>query len=360
NVTPGNYYIKAVADPILYPGAIPTYFSTHVTAAYTWDSAGVATTYCNGVGDKYDFQIVDLPPPAGTGVISGVISKDPSYGQRLNGNNHNGVMGAPLKGIDVKLGKNPGGGCAARTTTDDNGGYIFTNVDTGSYLIYVDIPNYGMDSTRSVSITPQNTVSVNNNYIVDSNSVYVDSIGVASCAVILNTHTDPTTAGACDGTASFAIPANCVSYPAYAVWTPNCGTVIPTATVTPGTTYTIGGLCGCAQQYQVSFTNNPLTQDSMYATFSFSLTDPLGINQLNAANNKINIYPNPAKNNFTVETTLNIKQTVEVFDVNGNLILMQTINGTTSIDATNLNAGVYNINIANNYGVTNKRLVIVK
>ncbi|HXU26410.1 MAG TPA: T9SS type A sorting domain-containing protein [Bacteroidia bacterium] len=85
-----------------------------------------------------------------------------------------------------------------------------------------------------------------------------------------------------------------------------------------------------------------------------------GINQFADVNNAVNIYPNPAQNNFTIQTTLNIKQTVEVFDVNGNLILMQTINGTTNIDVTNLNAGVYNINMANNYGVTNKRLVIVK
>ncbi len=42
--------------------------------------------------------------------------------------------GAPLKGIDVKLGKNPGGGCAARTT--DPGGKVDFGVwPEGNYTL---------------------------------------------------------------------------------------------------------------------------------------------------------------------------------------------------------------------------------
>lgn len=47
---------------------------------------------------------------------------------------HSAIAGAPLKGIDVKLGKNPGGGCAARTT-DGTGKANFGLWPKGNYTI---------------------------------------------------------------------------------------------------------------------------------------------------------------------------------------------------------------------------------
>ena len=54
------------------------------------------------------------------------------------------------------------------------------------------------------------------------------------------------------------------------------------------------------------------------------------------------------------------KQTLQVFDVNGKLVLSQTINGAANIDASNLAEGVYNLSLINATGVVNKRLIIVK
>lgn len=54
------------------------------------------------------------------------------------------------------------------------------------------------------------------------------------------------------------------------------------------------------------------------------------------------------------------KQTVQIYDVNGKLLLNQTINGKITVDASILNEGVYNINIIKDEEVINKRLVIVR
>lgn len=47
--------------------------------------------------------------------------------------------GAPLKGVDVKLGRNPGGGAAARTTTDADGNFTFPVVPAGEYTLTVEL-----------------------------------------------------------------------------------------------------------------------------------------------------------------------------------------------------------------------------
>jgi hypothetical protein len=85
-----------------------------------------------------------------------------------------------------------------------------------------------------------------------------------------------------------------------------------------------------------------------------------GIEQFANSNEQVNIYPNPNNGSFVIEASNSTKQSMQVYDVNGKLVLNQTINGKTTIDANNLNEGVYNISLQSNEGVVNKRLVIVK
>ncbi len=83
------------------------------------------------------------------------------------------------------------------------------------------------------------------------------------------------------------------------------------------------------------------------------------INNL-ANSNELNLYPNPNNGSFVIEPSSATKQILQVYDVNGKMVLSQTINGKTSIDASSLNDGIYNIGLQSTEGVVNKRLVIVR
>ncbi|HEX7413769.1 MAG TPA: T9SS type A sorting domain-containing protein [Bacteroidia bacterium] len=75
----------------------------------------------------------------------------------------------------------------------------------------------------------------------------------------------------------------------------------------------------------------------------------------------VSIYPNPNTGSFHIDYTgISGEAVVNVYDINGKLVLSQTMNGKTTIDASSLNDGIYNVNITNSDGVVNKRIVVVR
>lgn len=61
--------------------------------------------------------------------------------------------GAPLKGVDVKLGRNPGGGLVSRVT-DAKGGFDFGVLPKGSYRLTVVLPTAGtLASATAIAMT---------------------------------------------------------------------------------------------------------------------------------------------------------------------------------------------------------------
>lgn len=456
----GNYYLKAVPDPA-DPTLVGTYHSTKANA-YQWNLADTIKHHtCIAGNDTANIKVLSVITPtvlAAHGIITGTITSNSTYGMRLGNNGYNQPFGSPLKGIDVKLGKNPGGGCAARTTSDANGGYSFTNVDTGSYHIFVDIPNYGMDSVRAVSVTLSDTVSINNNYYVDSTMIRVlptnvltmaicigDSINIGTHYyhaqgtyydtlqtpalhdslvittltinplpnVLITTNTGTICAGNqatlnAGGTATsytwstnsnapviITTPSvttiytltgtdanNCIKKATYTITVnqlPNTGITVVSgnlsnevlmASATPPATYqwldcnnNKNVITGATNQTYTGTTNASyavvVSQNNCTDTSACFLTTTTGISSY--ANNKTIIYPNPTTGVFSIETGSAEKQTIQIFDVTGKLVLVQVIEASKAIiNAEHLAEGVYNINIVSGNRTLNNKLVIVK
>ena len=170
----GQYLIKAILDTSFYPLSIPTYYGS----TFQWDSSLVHTHGCL-LQDTVNIQVLEVPTTTGPGAISGYILEGVNFGNGRYGPGTQGpllpfVPGGPLKGIDVKLGRNPGGGIQARTMSDSTGFYVFDSLPVGGYKIYVDIPNLPMDSTREITIAASDS-SVQNNYFADSATIYVNT-----------------------------------------------------------------------------------------------------------------------------------------------------------------------------------------
>jgi sugar lactone lactonase YvrE len=84
------------------------------------------------------------------------------------------------------------------------------------------------------------------------------------------------------------------------------------------------------------------------------------ISHIPGLNTQISIYPNPNPGSFIIESNTQDKQTLQVYDVTGRLVLTQAITGTTTVDAGSLPSGIYNVSVISNEGITNKHIVIAK
>ena len=114
-------------------------------------------------------------------------------------------------------------------------------------------------------------------------------------------------------------------------------------------------------QRQVNPNNSLTIRQKSHSNSTKRTGQTTGINQVTG--NKyyqVSIYPNPNNGIFVLETNASAKQTLQLFDVNGNLVLTQIISGRSVIDASGLSEGLYNLNLISNNALINKRIVIVK
>ena len=381
----GSYIAKAVADTsnALYATSVGTYYSNK-TYPFQWDSALVIQHFtCTGANQGgNDINLLQIPGAVtGPGSITGQVTEGPGYGMRYGGG---GVMpmGAPLKGVDVKLGKNPGGNAAARTTTDQNGNYSFSNIPLDNYRIYVDIPNYGMDSVRAVSITSGAPVSTDNNYYVDSNMVRVTPSGVAAAAICQGdslllggayqtasgTYVDtlqnqghdslvfttltvnplPTlsVAGSADticagNSVVLTASGNATSY----LWSSNAASATtPTVSLTPASTdtYTVTAtLSGCSSTQSIAVVVETCA----------------GINGI--TRQALAVYPNPATDKLFV--TSGKRGTMQLISLTGQVILEKKVAaGVNSFSIEGLPAGAYDLKLTIGGQASHHKLVIGK
>jgi uncharacterized protein YggE len=159
----GSYLIKIFPDTTNYKNLIPTYYGN----VFLWDSAMVVIHDCS-VNDTADLVMAEKSVIAGTGYIHGRVVEDVGYGR---------TPGEPIPGIDIKLGKNPGGSLMKTATTDANGYYTFNNVPLSSagesYTIYVDIPGLERDSSYTIILDTAKSKYYYMDYKVDSSTVKI-------------------------------------------------------------------------------------------------------------------------------------------------------------------------------------------
>ncbi|MDP1726709.1 MAG: T9SS type A sorting domain-containing protein [Bacteroidota bacterium] len=85
---------------------------------------------------------------------------------------------------------------------------------------------------------------------------------------------------------------------------------------------------------------------------------PVGIGSVSG--DLYNIYPNPGNGKYIIESTSSELKKLELYNGNGDLILILNLYGTTSIDISTLSEGIYFLRIKSGSQFLNKKLILIK
>ncbi|MFN8207891.1 MAG: YCF48-related protein [Bacteroidales bacterium] len=171
--SPGKHLILAVADPGLYPDAVPTYYGDNGL----WSEAlEVELDYTLNI-DPVEIRMIQITTMEGEATLSGVVVEgDLKAGTIIKSGS--AVMGNPVKSAGIILvGRSKSGTIRARTTTDENGYFEFNNVPVGEYDILVDIPGMEIISYHTVTVTETDTEIPNLSFIVGKEGIIITSNG---------------------------------------------------------------------------------------------------------------------------------------------------------------------------------------
>jgi hypothetical protein len=83
--------------------------------------------------------------------------------------------------------------------------------------------------------------------------------------------------------------------------------------------------------------------------FTYHIAKGTSLSNQNLTTKILRIYPNPVVDNFTIEG-LSKSETLNVFDLNGRVVLTQTISNNEMISVTNLSKGMYFIKVGGEIG----------
>ena len=72
-----------------------------------------------------------------------------------------------------------------------------------------------------------------------------------------------------------------------------------------------------------------------------------------------NIFPNPAKNNLTIENSNFVIKSVELYNIAGQLVKSENVNSMkTNLNVSNLNKGIYILEIKSKETSIRRKLIV--